>query len=236
MRVGALVAAAGVGERFGRTGGKQLAPLAGATVLEHAVRAVAASEHVEGVVVVANPDHVDVVAELFANEPKVLSVVAGGATRQESVARGLEALPSGVEVVVVHDGARPLVTSALLEAALAALDEGVDAVVVGYPCYDTVKSVFSDGLVERTEDRERLWLVQTPQVFRVEALRDAIAHARCFGITGTDDAALVEARGGRVRVLRGPRDNLKITVPEDLALAEAILRVRGVGVHKGGAR
>ncbi|MBC7265812.1 MAG: 2-C-methyl-D-erythritol 4-phosphate cytidylyltransferase [Coriobacteriia bacterium] len=235
MRVAAIVAAAGSGERFGRPGGKQLAPLAGATVLEQTVRAVAASERVDGVVVVANLDHVDAIAGLLAGEPKVMRVVAGGATRQESVARGLDALPPEVEVVVVHDGARPLVTPELLEAVLVELDESVDAVIVGYPCFDTVKSVGPDGLVVRTEDRGRLWLVQTPQAFWARALRAAFERAQRSGVTATDDAAVVEADGGRVRVVRGPRDNIKITVPEDLAIAEAVLQVRGLA-RGGGAR
>ncbi|MCL4078508.1 2-C-methyl-D-erythritol 4-phosphate cytidylyltransferase [Coriobacteriia bacterium Es71-Z0120] len=234
VRVAAIVAAAGSGERFGRAGGKQLAPLAGATVLEHAVRPLAACRRIEAVVVVANPADVDTVAALLAREPKVVRVVAGGATRQESVMRGLDALPAGVDVVVVHDGARPLLAADTVDAVLDALDEGSDAVIVGHPSYDTVKSVGPDGIVERTEDRERLWLVQTPQVFRAQTLRTALEGAARTGVTGTDDAALVEASGGRVRVVRGSRDNVKVTVPEDLVLAEAVLRARAArGPKKG---
>jgi 2-C-methyl-D-erythritol 4-phosphate cytidylyltransferase len=235
VRVAAIVAAAGSGERFGRPGGKQLAPLAGATVLEHAVRAVAASEKVEGVVIVANVDNVDAITALLASEPKVVSVVAGGATRQESVARGLDALrPRLRSSWFTTEHARSLPPE-LLEAVLEELDETVDAAIVGYPCFDTVKSVGSDGLVVCTEDRERLWLVQTPQAFWARALRAAFERAQRPGVTATDDAAVVEADGGRVRVVRGPRDNIKITVPEDLAIAEAVLRVRDL-VSGGGAR
>jgi 2-C-methyl-D-erythritol 4-phosphate cytidylyltransferase len=235
VRAAAIVAAAGSGERFGRAGGKQLAPLAGATVLEHAVRPLVACSRIDAVIVVASPSDVDAVRALLAGEQKVTCVVEGGATRQESVAHGLDALPPGIDVVVVHDGARPLLAVDTIEAALDALDEEVDAAIVGYPSYDTVKSVTPGGIVERTEDRERLWLVQTPQVFRVHALRAALERAALSGVIGTDDAAIVEANGGRVRVVRGPRDNLKVTVPEDLTVAEAVLQSRrSMGTGKSG--
>lgn len=226
MRVFAIIAAAGSGERFGRPGGKQLAPLAGATVVEHAVRPLLACERVDGVVVVTREEDVPVLAGLFAGAPKIFGVVAGGETRQDSVREGLAALPPHVDVVVVHDGARPLITAETVEVVLEALGPGVDAAVVGHPSVDTVKSVDEDGFVLRTEDRQRLWLVQTPQAFRVGALSAALERAAAVGAVATDDAALVESVGGRVRVVAGPRDNIKVTMPEDLAVAEALLASR----------
>ncbi|MCX8006624.1 MAG: 2-C-methyl-D-erythritol 4-phosphate cytidylyltransferase [Coriobacteriia bacterium] len=226
MRVVAIIAAAGVGERFGRPGGKQLVSLAGATVLEHALRPFVSSPLVDAIVVVAHPRDVAAVRRLTGSVPRILCVVPGGATRQESIRRGLEAVPHGAEIVVVHDGARPLLTTETLERVLEALGEGADAAIVGHPCYDTVKRVRDDGFVERTEDRSGLWLVQTPQAFRTGILRHALEQASSEGIEATDDASLVERYGGRVRVVLGPRDNLKVTVAEDLAIAEALLSAR----------
>lgn len=234
MRVFAIIAAAGSGERFGRPGGKQLAPLAGSTVLEHAVRAVAACERIEGIVVVTRQEDVPVVSELLCCVPKVSRVVEGGETRQASVRNGLAAIPADADAVIVHDGARPLVTVDAVDAVLDALDADVDAAIIGHPSVDTVKSVGPDGIVLKTEDRERLWLVQTPQAFRVGALRSALDRAEAHGFVGTDDSALVEAAGGRVRVVRGSRDNIKVTVPEDLAVAEALLLHRAGSAHERG--
>lgn len=236
MRVFAIVAAAGSGERFGRSGGKQLAPLAGATVVEHAVRPVAACERVEGIIVVTRERDVPAISGLFRGVPKVLGVVAGGQTRQDSVRNGLAALPSEADVVVVHDGARPLLTRHVVDAVLDALTPGVDAAIVGHPSVDTIKSVDCEGFVLKTEDRERLWLVQTPQAFRIDALRAAFERAEAEGVVATDDSAVVEAVSGRVRVVRGPRDNIKVTVPEDLAVAEALLRRRAGIVDAEGAQ
>lgn len=234
VRVYAIIAAAGTGERFGRPGGKQLAPLAGSTVLEHAVRAVAACERIEGIVVVTRREDVSAVSALFRGALKVSRVVEGGETRQASVRNGLAAIPADADVVVVHDGARPLVTVDAVDAVLDALDADVDAAIVGYPSVDTVKSVGPDGIVLKTEDRELLWLVQTPQAFRAGALRSALERAEAHGLVGTDDSALVEAAGGRVRVVRGSRDNIKVTVPEDLAVAEALLLHRTGPVRERG--
>ncbi len=226
MRVVAIIAAAGSGERFGRPGGKQLATLAGATVVEHAARPILACGRVDGVVVVTREEDVPAFLQLFADAPKVIGVVAGGETRQDSVRAGLAAVPPSAEVVVVHDGARPLVTAEAVEAVLEALGPGVDAAVVGHPSVDTVKSVDHDGFVVKTEDRQRLWLVQTPQAFRVDALSAALERAAEAGTVATDEAALIESAGGRVRVVAGSRDNIKVTVPEDLAVAEALLMRR----------
>ncbi|MEN6430409.1 MAG: 2-C-methyl-D-erythritol 4-phosphate cytidylyltransferase [Coriobacteriales bacterium] len=226
MTLGAVIAAGGKGERFGRPGGKQLAPLAGTTVVSHTVGVFDTLPGIDTIVVVADPDALEVFGDELEAFSRVRAIVPGGATRQESVEAGVAALGADVDVVVIHDGARPLVTAPTVLSAIEALDETIDGVAVGHPAYDTVKSVDADRLVIGTEDRSRLWLAQTPQVFWRVVLHRAYAWAERTGFIGTDDASLVEHMGGRVRVVMGPRDNIKITVAQDLAFAEAVLKAR----------
>jgi 2-C-methyl-D-erythritol 4-phosphate cytidylyltransferase len=148
---------------------------------------------------------------------------AGGATRQESVRRGLELLGRGDEIVAIHDGARPFVTAALIDCCIgAARNKG--AVVAGLPAQDTIKRVARDGWVETTLDRATLWQIQTPQAFQRELITAAHQWAATEGVEATDDAALVERRGSRVFVLPGERTNCKITFADDLRLAEAMIQ------------
>ena len=224
----AIVVAGGTGERFGRGGGKQLARLAGRPVLAWSLLALDASPLVTEIVLVCPADRT---AEYLAEavEPLALSTPlrtsVSGDTRLASVESGL-AHATG-DIVLVHDGARPLITPALVADLVDALlgDPLCDGVVPGHSSVDTLK-VVSDGLIESTPDRARLWAVQTPQVFRSSTLRAAFAAARVSGFSGTDDASFVEHAGGRVRVIPGPRDNFKVTLPEDALFAEALLRAR----------
>jgi len=230
VSVVAIIVSGGSGERFGRAGGKQFAPLAGRTVLAHTLAAFETCTAIDGIVVVTHPDTVPECAELVAPFVKVSAIVAGGETRQDSVASGLAAVSPDVEFVVIHDGARPLVLPETIADVVEALRSSTDdGVIIGHPSFDTVKRVDVSGRVIATEDRDSLWLVQTPQAFRAAALRAAYAMVAesTDSRHATDDAALVERAGGSVRVLLGPRDNLKITVPEDLAVAEQVLLVRG---------
>ncbi len=153
---------------------------------------------------------------------KVLAVVEGGTERQASVAAGLSALPPWADVVLVHDGARPLVPPALVEAvARAAAAEG--AALAAVRPKDTVKLDDGRGRVQATPDRSRLWLAQTPQAFRVDWLREAHARAAAEGVDATDDAALVERLGRPVVIVPGSYRNLKVTTAEDVRVAEAWL-------------
>ncbi len=149
--------------------------------------------------------------------------VPGGAQRSHSVRNALRA--SSGDPVVVHDAARPLTTPELVERCIAALD-GADAAIAAAPVTDTTKEAGADGVVERTLDRSRLWAVQTPQVFRRAALEAALAQPDDVLAAATDDASLVEAAGGVVRVVEAPRENLKVTTPLDLRVAELLLRER----------
>jgi 2-C-methyl-D-erythritol 4-phosphate cytidylyltransferase len=148
--------------------------------------------------------------------------VEGGASRSASVRNALAAALEA-RTVVVHDAARPLVTKELVESCLAAL-MGVDGVTAAVPVTDTIKQAYPDGTVERTLDRSRLWAIQTPQVFRAAALRRALEVSDEVLAAATDDASLVEAAGGSVRVVESPAENFKVTSHRDLAAAERILR------------
>lgn len=169
------------------------------------------------VVVVAPAEVVDAVSSMTAEFDA--EVVAGGATRRESVARGLDRV--GTERVVVHDAVRPFITATDVERTVAPLDE-YDGAITAVPVDETLKRVTGDQVVE-TLDRTDMWRVQTPQAFRVEVLRSAHGRAASDGFDATDDAQLLERYGGRVVVVRGSRTNLKLTFAEDFAVAEAML-------------
>jgi 2-C-methyl-D-erythritol 4-phosphate cytidylyltransferase len=230
----ALVVAGGQGERFGRAEGKQMAGAAGAPVVEHALRAMDAAAAIEAVLLVCHPDRVDefrAIAEAAVRPGRLIGVVAGGETRSASVGAGIAALPKGCTIVAVHDGARPLVDPATVDRAVAELESRptLDGVVVGHPALDTIKVVGPGNRVTGTPKRATLWVAQTPQVFRVEALAAAHARAVAERWEATDDASLVERDGGVVGMIEGPRWNIKVTVPEDLVVVEALLRAREEG-------
>ena len=229
----AIVVAGGTGERLGMSGGKQLAIVAGRPVLSWSLLALERSDRVDDIVLVCPRDRHDEY-RLTAVAPLAMGITVvfapSGATRQESVASGLAAAPEDAELILVHDGARPLVTPILVADVIGVLDSaGLAAgVVVGQPSVDTLKVVDGNRVLS-TPERSRFWTVQTPQVFRAQSLREAYARAETEGFCGTDDASLVERFGGLVLVMEGPRDNLKITLAEDLAIAEAALAFRERG-------
>lgn len=216
MTVAAVLVAAGSGLRLGADLPKAFVAVRGRTMLEHACSRFAAHPRVSVCVVVAPADRIDEAQRLAPDAV----VVAGGATRQESVDAGLSALPDDVDVVLVHDVARPFVPRAVIDRVLDALTEGVDAVVPALPVTDTIKQVDEHNEVVATIDRTQLVAVQTPQGFRRAALVDA--HANGAGTAATDDAWLVESNGGVVVVVSGDDDSFKITRPGDLARAEAV--------------
>ncbi|MFE5580047.1 2-C-methyl-D-erythritol 4-phosphate cytidylyltransferase [Kitasatospora sp. NPDC056531] len=236
----AVVPAAGRGERLGPGAPKALRELGGVPLLVHAVRALARSRAVGLVVVAAPADGVaEVVALLDSHglDGKDIRVVAGGATRQESVRLGLAAIPEDVAIVLVHDAARPLVPVEVVDAVAAAVRAGAEAVVPAVPLADTVKRVEPNpGRPEPvidTPERATLRAVQTPQGFDRAALVEVHAKALAEEAAGgadapavTDDAGLVERYGGRVVVVPGHEEAFKVTRPLDLVLAEAVLARR----------
>ena len=202
-----IVVAAGRGDRFGQP--KQFCDLAGSRVVNRSVSAALGA--CDAVVVVLPPG-------VEWDGPRVAAAAVGGSTRSESVRAGLTLVPDDCEVVVVHDAARPMATAELFAAVIDAVRDGADAAVPAIPVADTIKRVDGYRVVE-TVARESLVAAQTPQAFRASVLRDA--HAS--GSDASDDAALVELAGGRVVIVPGHPDNLKITTPADLRVAAALL-------------
>lgn len=233
-RVGVVLPAAGSGTRFGAR--KQFLPLGGKPLLLHAVETFASVEATRAVVVVApRDDLVELERLLEAVEPRPglrLLVVEGGARRQDSVLAGLRALPEDCEQALVHDAARPLLRTRDVELLVAELVRG-RAVVLGHPSTDSVQRARESGaagsespVVAETLPREEVWLVQTPQGARRDTLIRAIETAGEQGFTGTDEASFLLRAGEEVHLVEGPRDNLKVTFPGDLELAEFLLSRR----------
>lgn len=227
MGVWAILLAAGMGMRLGETDGvpKALRPLNGEPMYVHSLRAFATSSSVEGAVVVVPPGWEEYTLGSAFEQRAPLELVPGGATRQASVAAGLAAVGARAGRVVVHDAARPLVTAAVIDRVVAAV-ERADGAVCAVPLADTLKRVEGDRVIE-TVAREGLWRIQTPQAFRIDALRRAHEEAARDGFVATDDAALVERAGGSVVVVPGDERNLKVTTAADFALAEALLSRTG---------
>jgi 2-C-methyl-D-erythritol 4-phosphate cytidylyltransferase len=216
MSVWAVIAAAGRGERLGLDRPKAFANLNGRPLLAESLERLESSEWVDSIVVAAPPDWEEPVI-LLAEElgcGKVVSVVPGGESRSASVRAGVAEVADDAAVALVHDAARPVLPEEVIERLMTALNEGWDGVVPAIPVADTVKRVDGEQVVE-TVDRETLVGAQTPQAFVWPALRDAASG----GDEATDCAALVEARGGRIKVVPGDRRLMKITEPADLELA-----------------
>jgi len=231
--VGVIVPAAGRGERLRGELPKSLAPLDGRPLVQYALETLAGVDEVQTIVVVAPADYLESVRELTvrARLEKIAAVVPGGADRQASVALGLAVLPPAVQLVLVHDGARPCVSASLIRAvAAAAARDG--AATAAVPVEETIKAG-RDGWVARTLDRSELYRIQTPQGFHRALLARAHRDAERTGFHGTDDAALVERLGHPVRLVPGESSNLKVTVPADLEVAEALLRRPGPPLRVG---
>lgn len=227
-RTAALVPAAGRGERLGPGTPKALRQLAGVPMFVHAVNALTESRAVDLVIVAVPAASVDEVSALLVQQQfsADVSVVAGGDTRPESVARALIGLPADVDVVLVHDAARPLVPPELVSAVVAAVRQGHLAVVPGVAMVDTVKEVDAQSDVTSTPSRATLRAIQTPQGFTREVLQAAHAALDADETEITDDAGMVERMGVVVHVIPGHEEAFKVTRPIDLILAEAILAKR----------
>ena len=217
----AVIVAAGTASRM-RGIDKMLAPLNGQPVLLRTVRALAASSRIGQIIIVTRDDLSASVRALCGGEKKVCAVVPGGATRAESVLNGLRRVKT--PVVAIHDGARPLVTPEVIDTAISAADK-TGAAAPAVPVRDTIK-IAEDGMVRATPDRAALYAVQTPQVFATERIRAALADALEKALPLTDDCSAAEAAGLPVALTAGSEENIKITTPIDLVLAEAILRRR----------
>jgi 2-C-methyl-D-erythritol 4-phosphate cytidylyltransferase len=224
----AIILAAGKGSRMGGIREKTLLPLLGKPLLAWTLSVFEACEQIHGVILVVPPGR----EQEFTKEilvpysfSKVLPV-SGGLQRQDSIQNGFAAIQDPCHVVIIHDGARPLVTREVVIRAVSAARE-YGASVVAVPVKETIKVANEEGMVRETPDRAKLWSAQTPQAYRYEIIAQALAQARKENFYGTDDASLVERTGRSVRIVPGSYQNIKVTTPEDFLMAEAILRTSG---------
>jgi len=234
-----LILAAGRGERLGEGAppeGKAFVPILGEPMLRWSVRAFDACDAIRAIVLVAPPGEEARAREVVAGcDAKLRAVMAGGAERQDSLGTGLDALAALGEsdpLVAVHDAARALVRPVDVSRAVVAAERW-GAAILAVPVKDTIKVVEKESWIQATPDRTTLWIAQTPQVARASLLRRGLMNARARGLRSTDEAALLEGIGVAVRVVLGDYGNLKITTPDDVVLAEAILRKRSAGVPDG---
>lgn len=221
MSVAALVLAAGRGERLGEPVPKAYVFLRGKTLLERSVEALVSVPAVEWVIPVVGGGDLDRFRKLNLSHAKLADPVVGGDERQDSTRAGLAALPGAARWVAVHDAARCLVVPDDVGRVVAEA-QAHGAALLAHPARDTIKRV-AGGVVVESPPRSECWVAQTPQVFRVELLREALDKAAAEGFVGTDDAQLVERLGATVRVVEGAARNIKITLPGDLVVAEAWL-------------
>lgn len=222
-----IIAAAGQGKRMGSAVNKVLLPLAGQVVLAHTVLAACQSEAVTSLILTVAPEETAIVSKLLdgLNLPVPWQVVAGGSERQYSIANALQAVETNAEIVVIHDGARPMAEPELFNQVIAAACNH-QAAIAAVPVKDTIKTIDQAGWVTGTPDRGSLWAVQTPQAFKRELLTAAYNQALQDGYLGTDDASLVERLGTKVKIVAGSYRNIKITTPEDLQFAETVIAKR----------
>lgn len=219
-KCGAVIVAAGSASRMGGID-KVMAPLGGEPMIVRTVRAFQQCDAIAEIVIVTRPDLIRSIGALCAGMDKVTAVVAGGKSRQESVGLGLNTLSAGIELAAVHDGARPLITDAVIDRTVRAANT-YGAAAPAVPVKDTVKAVRS-GLVAETPDRATLRAVQTPQAFDFDLLRGALKKAQEDGAAVTDDCSAVERLGMSVKIVEGDERNLKVTTPMDLKIAEMLL-------------
>ena len=222
----AIIPAAGIGKRFGEARNKSFVALAGKPLLLWALEAVHALPEVVEIIPVLKDSDMEYAVDLLDEYsfPKVKKIAPGGQERQDSVFHGLNLVEEKESVILVHDGARPLVESTVISAAISQLTD-CDGVVLGIPLKDTVKEV-EEGIASKTLTRGTLWSIQTPQIFPYEKIYAAYEKAMSESFYSTDDSALVEKYGGRIKVVMGSYTNIKITTPEDLEIAELFLERR----------
>ena len=225
--IGVVIAAAGSGTRMGLKQAKQFLELDGKPVLVHSLAAFQRSPVVDHIVVSARREDIETVRSWVTARSlsKVLHIVEGGQQRQDSVWNGIQIMKNHpTDILLVHDAVRPFIDLQLISSVTAAACS-FGAAVPGVQLKDTIKSASEEGFVRNTLDRRGIWLIQTPQAFQFHLLWKAYEAAMTNGFYGTDDAALAERCGQKVKIVEGNSMNIKITTPEDFALAEQIARV-----------
>nr|WP_072513850.1 2-C-methyl-D-erythritol 4-phosphate cytidylyltransferase [Ndongobacter massiliensis] len=242
LRTVAILSAAGRGIRVGSVRNKVLLPLLGKPILAYALEALRAVPRLDGFVLVVRKEEREeilnqVVKKVLAGDPRPFWLCSGGETREDSMWSGLQTLPDSCETVLYHDGARPFLAPAVVEAALDRFFAGTeDGVVCAVPVKDTIKVVGKNDRVTATPIRAGLRAVQTPQIFRRQAIVHAYEVARDESIQTTDDAQILEIAGGKIAVTAGDYGNIKITTPEDLAYGEWLLRTQKKDAGAGHGR
>lgn len=232
-KITAIIPAAGLGKRFGKAGSKIFRMLLDKPVLIRTLLAFEAVPGITEVIPVLKDEDIKEGERLIKEYglKKIRRISAGGRERQDSVYRGLKLINDKPAAVIVHDGARPMVDKTLIQNAIKGL-KGVDGVIACVPPKDTIKEAESlkakEIIVKKTLNRKDLWSVQTPQAFRYSVLKSSYEKAMREGFYSTDDSAIVERYGGRVKIITGSYTNIKITTPEDIYIAEAILGQRGL--------
>lgn len=226
LKVCALIAAAGKSRRMGGKINKQLILLDGIPVLARTLKVFDEADIIDNIVVVSAVSDIEYYTENIINKygtKKVINVIAGGAKRQQSIMNGLCALSGACDIVAVHDGARPFVTASIINRSV---EEAYlyGAAACGVNVKDTIKVIDSDSFIKETPDRNTIYAVQTPQTFWYDLLYEAHKKAIEEGFQGTDDTVLVERQGVKVKLFLGSYENIKITTPEDIFVAEAILK------------
>mgnify|MGYP001365092819 CR=1 FL=1 len=231
MKTVAIIPAGGAGRRFNAGKAKQYLSLNGLPVLVHALKVFEQTEDIDEIILVVPETDIKSVRDKLIsinNLQKVAKIVPGGAKRQDSVRNGIAAIEGKCDIVVVHDGVRPFVTVEMIQRAVEAARK-FQAAVIGVPAKDTIKETEADDFIERTVPRQNLWITQTPQAFRFDVLQKAYEAACRDNYCGTDDASLVERIGIKVKMISGSYENIKITTPEDLVVAEALMKNKAGG-------
>jgi 2-C-methyl-D-erythritol 4-phosphate cytidylyltransferase len=222
----AIIVAAGKGLRMNDSKKKQYLCIAGVPVIVHTLRVFNSCDAIDKIFLVVPEDDLDFCRDKIisvAGCMKETILVAGGPRRQDSVYNGLQAVDADDSIVVIHDGARPLVTPDQLKACISAARKH-GACILGLPAFDTLKRVNTADTIVETLDRDTIWLAQTPQAFRYDLIINAHKHAYQHGLKATDDASLIEQLGLEVKIIEGSRRNIKITNPDDLKLARILLK------------
>ena len=220
----AIILGAGNGTRMKSEKSKLLLEIGSKTVIERSVEAFLSVSDIDEIIVVARQQDIEIYSELLTDER--ISFVIGGATRQQSVKNAVETVDDA-HLIIIHDGARPLIKCKDIEKTIRAAEE-FSAAAVGVYVKDTIKIVDKQGFVESTPDRSTLFAVQTPQIFDFDLYKSAMQKADEQGLDFTDDCQLVELCGGKVKMVEGSYSNIKITTPDDIALAENLLKNEGL--------
>ena len=231
-KVIAVVPAAGLGKRFGQGTNKSFQVLGGRPLIIWSLKALEAVEEVCEIIPVLKSEDMELGQRLLEEEgfPKIRRIAPGGKERQDSVYSGLKRIEDTNSIVLIHDGVRPLIRPPLVEELIKQMSDAIlnnedcDGIIPGVPVKDTIKEI-EDGLVRKTLKRGSLWAVQTPQAFPYKKILNAYDKAAREGYYATDDAALIERCGGKIKIVMGSYANIKITTPEDIVVAEALLKI-----------